>query len=124
MLRNRRRLVMAVVSVVLAAAVVLGVYLFHLFEAGVQRRRAQSQATIAAQAQQHHATELRLCEVAINGQDAKLRALIGALGDAAAAPRSPAEAQARAENRSIIDRFLGPIDCEKFVATGIQVPRP
>lgn len=123
MLRSRRHLGIAAVTVTLVAAVALGLYLFSRFESGVQRRRAASAAVITAQALEHHRTEVHLCEVAINGQDAKLRALIDALGSIAPVPKDRMETQARADSAAVIARFLAPIDCEKFVATGREIPQ-
>jgi hypothetical protein len=120
---RRRRLAIAGATAAVAVVAVVVAVLFHQFFDGVARRRAQNVATIAAQARQHHDAEVHLCEVAINGDHANLRALIAALTTAAAQPKDAAEAQARADSQAIFARFLGPIDCEVFVKTGQLVAK-
>jgi hypothetical protein len=120
--RCRRKTAIIAVTFVVVIAGLTGAYLFHRFEAGVTRRRAASAAVAAAQARKQHDADIRLCEVAINAQNANLRGLIGALTMAAPAPATPAEAAARAASAEIFSRFLAPIDCEVFVATGRLIP--
>ncbi len=119
MTHNRRKVLYALVVVFVLGALVLGFYLFHRFDEGVTRHR---QANAAQQVSQHQA-DVHLCEVAINQSGARLLAVIARLTEQSPPPADEAEAAQRAAGQRILNEGFGPIDCERFVATGEIVPK-